>query len=67
MLKIYSKPNCPACVDLKHALDLNEVPYQVVDITVDDTAMQELIDGGFRSVPQAMLNGEWVRDLMELI
>jgi len=65
-LVVYGKPNCPACVDLKRALDVNEKEYEYVDIVVDTEAYRELMEAGFRSVPQVKFQGNWVADIGEI-
>lgn len=64
---VYGKPNCPACVDLKRALDVQELQYEYVDVTQDAEALQEMLKKGFKSVPQVKKDGDWVMDYKELI
>lgn len=52
MIKVYSKPNCQFCDMAKQLLESKGVAYESVDISVDSTARQMLMDAGFRSVPQ---------------
>lgn len=52
MFKVYSKPNCPKCVELKNHLNKNNHVYETVDISVDTEARSFLVDSGFRTVPQ---------------
>lgn len=66
-LVVYGKPNCPACVDLKRALDVNEKEYNYVDVVQDTAAYQELVEAGFRSVPQVKFQGSWVADIGEVL
>lgn len=58
MLKVYSKPNCPNCVKAKALLDEADIPYEVVDISTNETERQFLIAEGHRSVPQIYKNGK---------
>lgn len=66
-LVVYGKPNCPACVDLKRALDMQETDYEYIDVTQDADSFQELLTKGFKSVPQVKKDGNWVMDLTEVL
>jgi len=52
MLTIYSKNNCPFCVQAKQLLESKGVEYTEVNIEHDPEARQMLVDKGLRSVPQ---------------
>ena len=52
MLTIYSKNNCPFCVQAKTLLESKGVPYTEINIEHDTEARQKLLDSGLRSVPQ---------------
>lgn len=58
MLTIYSKPNCPYCDLAKSWLDSNKINYEVVDISINNEALDMLREQGHKSVPQIYLNGE---------
>ena len=58
MLTVYSKPNCPHCELAKSWLDSNKIEYDVIDISVDNEALDMLREQGYKSVPQIYLNGE---------
>lgn len=58
MLTVYSKPNCPHCEQAKSWLDSNKIEYEVVDISVNNEALDMLREHGHKSVPQLYLNGE---------
>jgi len=58
MLTIYSKPNCPHCDLAKSWLDSNKIDYEVVDISINNEALDMLREQGHKSVPQIYLNGE---------
>lgn len=66
-LVVYGKPNCPACVDLKRALDMQETDYGYIDVTQDADSLRELLTKGFKSVPQVKKDGDWVMDLTEVL
>lgn len=59
MLKVYSKTNCPACVNAKNLLDRYEIPYDEVKIDHDEQAKQFILSEGHRQVPQ-IYNGDKV-------
>lgn len=52
MITVYSKPNCPFCERAKQLLESREVKYQVIDVSVDTSAREFLLEQGLRSVPQ---------------
>ena len=52
MLTVYSKNNCPFCVQAKQLLESKGVEYTEVNIEHDTDARQLLVDKGLRSVPQ---------------
>ena len=58
MLTVYSKPNCPHCELAKSWLDSNKIEYEVIDITVNNEALDMLREQGHKSVPQLYLNNE---------
>jgi glutaredoxin 3 len=49
---VYTTPTCPWCTKLKSYLDEKGVPYQEVNVAMDNEAAKNLIDlSGQRSVP----------------
>ncbi len=48
---IYTKPNCVQCTATKRAFDRLGVPYDLVDVSGDETARQRLAALGYQSVP----------------
>lgn len=52
MLKVYSKDNCPKCVELKEWLSSNKVEFEVIDVVEVEGVREFLMESGFRSVPQ---------------
>jgi glutaredoxin len=52
MLTVYSKNNCPFCVQAKQLLESKGVEYTEINIEHDTDARQLLVDKGLRSVPQ---------------
>lgn len=52
MITVYTKPNCPYCDRAKNYLTSLDIPYETVDITVNNTAKNFLKEQGHRTVPQ---------------
>lgn len=59
MLTVYSKNNCPYCVQAKQLLESKGVEYTEVNIEHHPEARQKLVDAGLRSVPQ-IYNGDFI-------
>jgi len=58
-LKIYTSPTCPWCMKLKDYLNAKKIPYQNVDVTSDDKAVEEMVKkSGQLGVPQIEINGK---------
>lgn len=60
MLTVYSKNNCPFCVQAKRLLESKNVPYEEINIEDQPDARQMLLDRGLRSVPQIFNQEELV-------
>lgn len=58
MITVYSKNNCPFCVQAKNLLKLKGLEFQEVKIDEDDTAKQFILGEGHRTVPQIYRDGE---------
>ena len=58
--KIYSKKNCTACEQAKALLEAKGIGYEVVDVMTTPTAQALFREKGFRSVPQILVDGEFV-------
>lgn len=58
---VYSKPNCPQCSATKRRLDKRGVKYDVVDVTVDEAALNMVMDMGFQQAPVVISDeaGAW--------
>jgi len=55
MLTVYSKNNCPFCVQAKNLLTLKNIPFTEVRIDEDHTAKEFILNEGHRTVPQIYL------------
>lgn len=58
MITVYSKNNCPFCVQAKNLLKLKGLEYQEVKIDEDDNAKQFILAEGHRTVPQLYRDGK---------
>ena len=67
MIIVYGKPDCSQCVSLKKALDKIDKDYEYKDISVDQNAFEELVNNGLRSLPQVKMNGEFLKNIMEVV
>ena len=57
---VFTKANCVQCEATKRHLDKIDVPYDIVDITNDITALDRLISLGYRSAPVVLTdNDSW--------
>lgn len=52
MITVYSKNNCPYCVQAKKLLDSKGVTYEEVKIDENQTAREFILAAGHRTVPQ---------------
>ncbi|MGN1057327.1 MAG: glutaredoxin-like protein NrdH [Comamonas sp.] len=58
MIKIYSKPNCVQCSMTMRTLDRQGVSYEVVDVSQDNVAAEQLQAWGYRQVPVVQVGEE---------
>jgi glutaredoxin len=58
MITVYSKTQCPNCIQAKTLLERKGIVFAEINIEVDGNARAFLIEQGFRSVPQIFINGE---------
>jgi glutaredoxin 3 len=52
MLTVYSKNNCPFCVQAKNLLTLKNVPFNEIKIDENQNAKEFILSEGHRTVPQ---------------
>ena len=60
MITIFSKSNCPFCVQAKRLLESKNVPFTEINIEDNPDSRQMLLDKGLRSVPQIFVDEELV-------
>ena len=59
-IKVYSKKNCAGCDQVKALLDAKGLGYEAVDVMLSKDAQALFREKGFRSVPQILVDGEFV-------
>jgi glutaredoxin 3 len=57
MVTVYSKNNCPFCVQAKNLLKLKGIDFQEVKIDEDADAKEFVLSEGHRTVPQIYKDG----------
>lgn len=50
-ITVYSKPSCVQCTATYRALDRAGLEYSVVDMSLDDQALAQVLDLGYQSAP----------------
>jgi glutaredoxin 3 len=58
MITVYSKNNCPYCVQAKNLLTARGVTFQEVKIDEDAEAKEFIVKEGHRTVPQIYQDGK---------
>lgn len=58
MIQLYSKANCPFCVQAKNLLKLKGVDYIEIKIDEDASAKDFVLAEGHRTVPQLYKDGK---------
>jgi len=58
MITVYSKANCPFCVQAKNLLTLKGVVYEEIRIDQDTEAREFIVGEGHRTVPQIYQDGK---------
>jgi glutaredoxin 3 len=64
---MYTTTHCPYCVGAKALLRRKEVPFDEIDVGVDATLREKMIEeSGRRTVPQIFINGMPIGGFEEL-
>ena len=50
-ITVYSKPACVQCTATTRALDAKGLSYDIIDLTLDDAAMEKVTALGYRQAP----------------
>ena len=57
---IYSLPTCTHCKAAKKFFEDQNIPFEDVDLTQNDEAMDEMIAKGYKGTPIIRIDGEYV-------
>lgn len=57
---VYSKDNCPFCVQAKNLLKMRGVEYTEVRVDLDPAAREFILSEGHKSVPQIYKDGKLI-------
>lgn len=58
MLTVYSKNNCPYCVQAKNYLKSKNINFQEINIENDEESRDFIKSQGHRTVPQIYMDGK---------
>ena len=58
MITVYSKNNCPFCVQAKNLLTLKGIQYEEINIEENPDARTFILEQGHRTVPQIYKDGK---------
>lgn len=60
-ITVYTTSTCPYCQMVKNFLRKQGLPYNEVNVQLDQAAAQQLVNTtGQMGVPQTNVNGQWV-------
>ena len=60
MITVYTNPQCVQCDQTKRYLDNKNIPYEVVDLSEDQAALEMVVGKGFKSAPVVITDtDEW--------
>jgi glutaredoxin 3 len=58
MLKVYSKDNCPFCLQAKAFLEKKGIDFEEVRVDQNPQAREFIVNAGHRTVPQIYQDGK---------
>jgi glutaredoxin 3 len=58
MLKVYSKDNCPFCLQAKAFLEKKGIDFEEVRVDQNSQAREFIVNAGHRTVPQIYQDGK---------
>ena len=58
MLKVYTKPDCMYCVLTKSILEQYQIPFSIIDVSLQTESLAFLKSKGHTSVPQIYYKGK---------
>ena len=60
-VRVFSTPTCPYCVTLKEYLKENNIKFEDIDVSKDESALDEMMEkSGQMSVPVVDINGQFI-------
>ncbi|MEW9050666.1 MAG: glutaredoxin family protein [Neobacillus sp.] len=60
-ITVYTTNTCPYCTMLKNFLQAQGLPFQEVNVQINQAAANKLVETtGQLGVPQTEINGQWV-------
>ena len=68
-IEIYTSPNCGFCNAAKRLLERKGLDYKEIDVLIEPDKKREMTErtGGFTSVPQVFVSGEYLGDCSEIM
>ena len=57
-ITVYSKPGCVQCTATARELERRNLDFEVVDVSVDDAALQRVMELGYRQAPVVVAGDE---------
>lgn len=54
---VYSKPNCMQCNFTKKYLEEKNIPFEMVDVYENESALEKVQELGFKSLPVVVAEG----------
>jgi glutaredoxin-like protein NrdH len=57
MIEVYTKPGCVQCRATERDLERRGLPFETIDISVDDAALDRVTALGHRQAPVVVANG----------
>ena len=56
-ITVYTKPNCMACAMTRKYLLENNVPFESIDVTQNEEALNAVKQAGYTGIPVVAVNG----------
>ncbi|HUH53756.1 MAG TPA: glutaredoxin-like protein NrdH [Pseudomonadales bacterium] len=57
-ITVYTKPSCVQCNATYRALDSKGIEYEILDLSVDETALETVKDLGYLQAPVVVADGD---------
>ncbi|MEE9491828.1 MAG: glutaredoxin domain-containing protein [Gammaproteobacteria bacterium] len=68
VVRVYSTAKCPMCQRAKQLLEKWNIPFTIIMVDTDRKGLIEMarLTNGARTVPQIVIEGQWIGSLSEL-